>query len=121
MYTIIVHNSQGASDEHKGRTKAAINAWLRDTWDRPKDLTARVLDDEGQEVGTKERGKQRITWIERRGRPTVGSERRRAIEVTLMPSTIDKLRKIGDGSVSDGIERIAKHPLAPPAAEHDAI
>jgi len=104
MYTIIVHNAQGASEQHKGRTKAIINAWLR-SWGDPENLTVRVLDDEGIEVARKPRGVKRITWPERRGRPLTGAQPRRAIEVTLMSSTIEKLRKLGGGSVSEGIER----------------
>lgn len=106
MYTIIVHNAQGASDEHKGRTKAVINAWLR-SWRDPENLTVRVLNDAGEEIATKPRGVKRIIWPERRGRPLVGTEPRRAIEVTLMPSTIRKLRKRG-GSVSNGIEQLVQ-------------
>lgn len=119
MYTITVHNRQGASEQYKGKTKAAINKWLR-SWSDPETLVAIVRDGEGREVGNKARGPKRITWPELRGRPLTGAEARRPIEVTLMPSTIDRLRKLGGGSVSTGIERLsAMHHLVscPPSQE----
>lgn len=109
MYTIIVHNNQGASDRYTGRTQADISRWL-DGWGDPQNLSAEVLDEHGETVVTKEMGKKRINWPKRRGRPLAGAEPRRAIEVTLMPSTIDKLRKLGAGSVSAGIENIVAAP-----------
>lgn len=106
MYEIIVHNDQGASEVFKARTKAGIDAWL-DGWQDPKKLKARVLDDEGAEVGTKAMGVKRISWVERRGRPSLSGETGERYQVTIPPTVEAKIRDYGEGSLSAGIIKLA--------------
>lgn len=62
MYTITVHNSQGASDQKSNLpTKAAVKSYLA-TWSDPENLTARITDDRGNVVGEKSVGRKTITW-----------------------------------------------------------
>lgn len=48
MYTLIMLNKQGASEETKHATKAAIRAHIRQ-WDA-KGMTARVIDANGETI-----------------------------------------------------------------------
>jgi hypothetical protein len=60
-YEIILHNRQGASEVFKASTKMAINSWLQ-TWSDVHNLTARVIDGDGREVGSKAFGRKRLLW-----------------------------------------------------------
>jgi hypothetical protein len=62
MYTITVHNAQGASEQHSAPTRKAIDAWLA-AWDNPLRLSARVTDQDGNEVAEKPaRGRRKLMW-----------------------------------------------------------
>ena len=107
MYTIIVHNKQGASDIHKASTKAEIDGWL-DGWRDPQNLTAVVRDCQDRQVGAKAMGVKRIKWLEMRGRPSLSGETGERYQVTIPPSVEAKIRAHGEGSLSRGIIKLAK-------------
>ncbi len=46
------------------------------------------------------------------GRPKIGKEKRRRVNLMLDPSTYDYLRLVGDGSASMGIYLIVLHSMA---------
>lgn len=48
-YILVVINKQGASEETRYQTKAAVRAAIR-TWADPRNLTARVWTSEGEQI-----------------------------------------------------------------------
>jgi hypothetical protein len=53
------------------------------------------------------------------GRPKMGKEKKRRVNLMLEPATYDYLRKVGDGSASTGIALIVLRHMA--GALHDAV
>lgn len=60
MYSILVRNSQGATDGHTANTQKEINQWMRG-WNDPENLSGTVKRD-GEIVGEKTIGRKTIEW-----------------------------------------------------------
>jgi hypothetical protein len=67
MYSILVRNSQGATDGHTANTQQEINRWLRG-WSDPQNLSGTVKRD-GEIVGEKRLGRKTIEWYANSGNP----------------------------------------------------